>query len=259
MANLSTEKFFERIHYQGSHNVTFEDLPSLQLQFTKAIPFENMDVMRKDHRKVTLENVKKKIIDQKRGGICYELNPLFYWFLQQQGFKVYMVAGTVIRDGEPRGPIGTHVTTLLLHNEEPYIVDVGFGSNLALQPIPMTGQTVSSFTGEYRIQKTQTPWGDYTLEKYQNGELKVRYSFSTKPVDETYLDQVKDQITHHEQSPFNKSILLTKLIDNGHITLTEQSLTTTKNQQRTQQKIDQHLFQELCQRHFGIAPLQESC
>ncbi|WP_169713680.1 arylamine N-acetyltransferase family protein [Paludifilum halophilum] len=236
--------------------MTFADLPALQFQFAKTVPFENIDIMVQKNEDLTLENIRKKIIDQKRGGVCYELNPLFYSFLKQQGFDVRMVAATIVHDQDHHDLVGTHITTLLTQEENRYIVDVGFGGNHALQPIPMTGETVTSLTGEYRIREVQTPFGEYAMQKYRDGKLDIQYIFSTEPIDEAHLNMAKDRITDHTDSPFNKSVLLNKLTDDGSITLTNQSFTITRNNRKTRQEVDRDLFKQLCEHRFGI-PMTE--
>jgi len=44
------------------------------------------------------------------------------------------------------------------------LVDVGFGSHLALQPIPFTGEFVTSITGDYRIETENTELGEFIFE-----------------------------------------------------------------------------------------------
>ena len=40
---------------------------------------------------------------------------------------------------------------LLSHNEQIYLIDTGFGVNLPLQPVPLSGQIARSANGEFRI------------------------------------------------------------------------------------------------------------
>ncbi|PTX55014.1 N-hydroxyarylamine O-acetyltransferase [Melghirimyces profundicolus] len=250
--NLPIGAFFNRIQYNGSTDITFSDLPAIQRHFALTVPFENNAVMAKKTAPISLDGLREKIIDRKEGGLCYELNPLFYSFLKQLGFDVHLVAGTVFVDGQHNDLIGTHVATLLHHNGRSYIVDVGFGSNLALQPVPLSGEPVTAITGEYRVREVDSPWGDYAYEKYSDKELTLYYTFSTQPVDEAYLSRVRDIILTNEKSKFNKSLFFTKLTDDGHITLTEKSFTITRNGHKTQQEVDKEMFHQLGRRHFGM-------
>lgn len=249
--NTFLNDFFNRLRYE-KQEVTFEDIHVLQSQFAKHIPFENMSIIQKENIDLTFEDLKRKIIDNRRGGVCYELNPLFYYALKELGFDVHLIGGTVFSDEENR-LIQTHFATILHHNEQRYLIDVGFGSHHALQPLPFTGETITSPTGTYRIQKKETTFGEYAFEKYQDGKLEIGYDFFKAPIDETVLQNAQQIITHHEKSPFNKAPLLTKRTDDGHITLTDKTYTVTKGKQKSKQTIDLLTFQALALREFGIA------
>jgi len=101
-----------------------------------------------------------------------------------------------------------HLSILLTHRHESYILDVGFGSNLALQPIPLTGKFVTFVTGHYRIIPYPDAGGEYVYEKYVNGERTSCYYFTLDAVNDVYVNQVKQLIETHPASSFNKSLLL---------------------------------------------------
>src|SRR5690625_1111397 len=101
--------FFNRIHYKGELPVTFNHLPALIVQFARAIPFENSAIMRKEKTVITFRSIIQKIIYEKRGGLCYELNPLLYYMLKELGFNVRLIAGTVTGASVSR----THIAILL--------------------------------------------------------------------------------------------------------------------------------------------------
>ncbi|WP_181350435.1 arylamine N-acetyltransferase [Thalassobacillus sp. CUG 92003] len=248
--NHFTKDFYKRIQYQGNQNVQFDDLPELMFEFAKNVPFENLDIIQRQDFEINVDNLKRKIINQYRGGLCYELNPVFYYFLQELGFEVQMISATV--SGNDPGLNGTHLAIVLTKSREQFLIDVGFGSHLALQPVPFTGAFVTSLTGKYRIKSEKTEMGEYVLEKYHYGNLETSYSFFLKPVDESYLNYMKDVVTTHPASPFNKSLLLTKVTDNGHITLTDQTYTIMKKGSKSKESIDSERLKQLSASQFGI-------
>ncbi|MEH7462140.1 arylamine N-acetyltransferase [Bacillus thuringiensis] len=248
--NTFLNDFFNRIQYE-KQDVTFENIRVLQSQFAKHIPFENMSIIQNENVHITFDDLKRKIIDNQRGGVCYELNPLFYYVLKELGFDVHLIGGTIFSNEKNR-LIQTHFATILHHNGQRYLVDVGFGSHHALQPLPFTGETITSPTGTYRIQKKETTFGEYAFEKYQDGKLEIGYDFFLARIDETALQNAQQIITHHEKSPFNKSPLLTKRTDDGHITLTDKTYTVIKEKQKSKQTIDTQTFRALALREFGI-------
>jgi len=245
-----SEKFLQRIQYEEKDTISFEDLPTVMSQFAKHIPFENIEVMLNIDREMKAEQLYEKIIKQNRGGLCYKLNPLFYYFLKNYGFQVYMISATVLGSRNPLQ--GTHVAIVLEDAGEKYIVDVGFGANLPLQPVPFNGELMTSQTGSYRVVQKKYTTDKYYFEKYVNGDLQIRYLFTLEPIDEKYLNQVKHVITKDERSSFNKSLLITKLTKDGHQTLTDDSFTTVVNGKRKKQVVHREKVKHLAVTHFHM-------
>lgn len=82
-------------------------------------------------KNISKDNLIEKLLIQKRGGLCYELNSLLYYFLIDCGFQVYKVAGTVydLYDNKWK-PDDGHVIIILSHEDKDYVVDAGFASHL---------------------------------------------------------------------------------------------------------------------------------
>jgi len=79
--NENLEKLFRRIKYP-KQTVQFSDLPLLMKQFAYHLPFENVDIMINRTTSLEYDALCNKMIHNKRGGLCYELNPLFFNTLQ---------------------------------------------------------------------------------------------------------------------------------------------------------------------------------
>ncbi|TKI79136.1 arylamine N-acetyltransferase, partial [Bacillus mycoides] len=90
-------------------------------------------------------NIEEKLLLKNRGGLCYEINSLLYYFLCDCGFKVYRIAGTLY-DPKTRkwNPDDGHALIVLQHRYENYIIDAGFASYLPLHPVPFHGDSVTS-------------------------------------------------------------------------------------------------------------------
>ena len=90
-------------------------------------------------KNISKNNLIEKLLIQKRGGLCYELNSLLYYFLMDCGFQVYKVAGTVydLYDNKWK-PDDGHVIIILHHNNKDYVIDAGFASHLPLHPVLLT-------------------------------------------------------------------------------------------------------------------------
>jgi N-hydroxyarylamine O-acetyltransferase len=251
--------FRERIGMPENEPITFETLDRLLDKTAKVIPFENLCVIEKRTSEITREAVMDKILHRKEGGLCYELNALLYFFLRENGFDAALARGVVYKtEAGAYIPIGrTHVTMLLTHEDKTYLLDTGFGSNLPLKPVPLTGETVFSANGEFRIQKEASEHGDYVLQmklKHKDTEWRIGYAFDSKRMvtGTCELNEVQTIILEHEQSPFNKNPLLTQLTDRGNVTLTNTSFTQWIDGVMTKEAVDAERYKELAKLHFGI-------
>ena len=82
---IDLDAYFARIGYSGPRAPTLETLKALHFAHATAIPFENLDVLAK--RPILLDPpvLQKKLVAQKRGGYCFEVNGLFAAVLRQLG------------------------------------------------------------------------------------------------------------------------------------------------------------------------------
>lgn len=132
---MNLEAYLERIGYRGSREPTLETLRALHRAHLYAIPYENLDI----HlgRTLTLEPalIFDRLVTQRRGGWCFEMNGLFAWALRELGFEVTLLGAVVNRVAAPPKPKPDHLV-LLVRLDKPHLADVGFGDGL-LEPIPL--------------------------------------------------------------------------------------------------------------------------
>lgn len=250
--------FRKRIGFSESEQISFDTLNHVLEKTARTIPFENLRIIQNRTTAITRENLTEKILARGEGGLCYELNPLLYLFLVEHGFDAVLALGVVYKHDEQRfQSIGsTHVTILCTYEGQMYVIDTGFGGNLPLMPVPLSGETVSSANGEFRIRKVDTEHGDYALEmklRHKDTDWRVGYAFnSTRTItDVEACDAVRTIIEQHPESPFNKHPLITKLTDRGSVTLTNRSITQWTDGQVTKENIESARFNELVEQHFG--------
>jgi N-hydroxyarylamine O-acetyltransferase len=93
------------------------------------LPFENLDVLLQRPIHIEPEAVFAKVVEQGRGGYCFELNSLFARLLVSLGYRVSLLVGRV-RWGIPDEVELTLQSHLLLRvdlDDGAYLVDIGFG------------------------------------------------------------------------------------------------------------------------------------
>ncbi|MBI3162163.1 MAG: arylamine N-acetyltransferase, partial [Chloroflexi bacterium] len=126
---MDVSSYLDRINYHGSTEPTIETLRGLHRAHLLTVPFENLDIQR--GRRIVLDEAAlfEKIVVNRRGGFCYELNSLFTSLLRQMGFDVTVFSANVLHGGIPAEI--DHLT-LLIQLEERWIADVGFGDSSRL-------------------------------------------------------------------------------------------------------------------------------
>lgn len=129
---MNIEEYIDRIGYDGNISCDINCLKSLHRKHVMTIPFEALDVQLKRKIDLNLERIYKKVIIDKRGGYCYELNFLFHSFLTSIGFKSSLISARIFDDGS-YGPEFDHMS-IVVSLQDLWLVDVGYG-DLFIEPI----------------------------------------------------------------------------------------------------------------------------
>ena len=225
-----------------------------------ALPFDNRALLSGEAEPLVREHVTERLLSGGQGGLCYELNPLLYWLLADRGLAVCLVRGTVY-DAE-RGDWGrthrTHVAVLLEHGGERWLLDTGFGTHLPLRPVPLSGAPVQSSTGRFRVRAQATPHGDQVLDlwlHHRDAAWRPGYAFdSRRPVVDltAELTEIFQTIRHSPHSPFNQGPLISRLTEDGPLTLTASSLTRWRGRRvETTPVTSESQYRELARTLFG--------
>ncbi len=258
MTSINT-LFRTRIGFPENERITFEKLDTILERAGKTIPFENLRIINNQSKAITKENLTEKILLNNEGGLCYELNTIFHHFLIENGFNVELARGRTFNFASNSWSQAgqTHILNLLSYNGQKYIIDSGFGGNLPLKPVPLSGATVTSTNGEFRTRQITSEDGDYLFElklKHRDQDWVNGYIFHStkKTTEEVDSNEVQQIIIESPFSPFNKSPLLTRLTDSGNIILTDKSLTERTNGQEQKTEINSENFKQLTKQHFGF-------
>ncbi|MEC1434020.1 arylamine N-acetyltransferase family protein [Bacillus spizizenii] len=242
---------FQKIGWEKDH-VSFGDLPLFLKAMAYRFPFENRAVLAKENYKVTKEELWRRLVKEHHGGLCYDLNGFLYFVLREAGFQVKLIRGTIYAGKQQEWALDrTHAAVLLSAEKGEYIVDIGFGINLALQPIPLSGETVQSSVGSFRIKEEETEKGSHVLLMDKGEGWQIGYAFTLEESNAGDLDDMKDMIHSHEKSPFNKSLLASKLTPNGRMVMSDRHFTIHENGGEGQKSdIGPSEFEEKLNTHF---------
>lgn len=267
MLNLNAS-YRARIGLPDEGPLRFDRLGAALERAAYAIPFENHAVIESRTRPITQANLLDKITVRGEGGLCYELNTLFCSFLLASGWNARLVTGVVYNHEAQRYAANgrTHVAIMVRHSDRTYLVDTGFGSNLPLCPVPLSGEPVVSSNGEFRVVRASGEHallGNYRMEMklhHKHTEWMTGYTFDTSKeiADPAELDAIQDIIVRHPESPFNKTPLATKLTPRGSITLTPATLTEWEDGVMTKTPVEDAVYRRLLKQRFGLGDSQSS-
>ena len=135
---IDLDAYFRRVGYDGPRTPTLETLRELHRLQPQAIAFENLDPLLGRPVKLDAGSLDAKLVKGGRGGYCFEQNLLFGHVLRALGFKVREATARV-RWSVPPGVQTPRVHALLIVEAEgeSYLVDVGFGGNVATSPLAL--------------------------------------------------------------------------------------------------------------------------
>ncbi len=261
---MDAAAYLRRIRYSGQLQPSLETLRALHYAHLLAIPFENLDV----HRKVPIVldegRFFDKIVLQRRGGFCYELNGLFAALLRELGFRVTLLSARVPVEENRAGPEFDHLA-LRVDLDTPWLADVGFGEAF-IEPLPLLLNAeqfqrnvfycLDEHEGRWRVLRYAP---DPALQRGvpvkadPASEWRMLYDFSLAP---RRLSDFEGMCRHHQTSPeshFTRRRVCSILTPTGRVTLTDTRLVVTEGAQRRELALTATgEYDAALQQYFGI-------
>ncbi len=247
-------KYMERIQAMQKDELTIEYLAHLQKSHVLNVHFENLDIINKKPLSLAKVDIYHKIVLEQRGGVCYELNGLFYHLLMELGFKPYLMAGTVYIGDGVWAMEDAHLFLIVPLGSKNYLVDVGFGGKCPRIPVPISGQEIIDADGKYRVKKDEEKKCFY-LQKEGIEGWEILYRFET-PLRKRTFDHVHSVCVLTEtsvQSKFNKKYFFSRVMDDGRITLLGDTFIRVKGKETIKEKLAPHEIIEKAQKYFQIS------
>jgi N-hydroxyarylamine O-acetyltransferase len=248
---FNLDSYFERTNYKGSTEVSEGTLRDIHIAHTLNVPFENLDVFYK--RPILLDGASlyKKMVKERRGGYCFEMNGIFSLVLQEMGFKVTNLLARVTIDGI-HYTTKTHQAILVETGGNKWLADVGFGNDGIIAPLILEENTEQKqFAHTYRL-ITDSSLG-YVLQKKNEDGYNPLYAFA--------LDECSPEdflMSNHFTSTFPESFFLkmrmcTMPTKDGRITLTDDHFKMVeKNDVLDLPIANEDEFNAALKEHFGL-------
>ena len=229
---------------------TLENLKLLQRRHLLNVPFENLDIHWKRPILLNTDKFYKKIVGEKRGGFCYELNGLFNQLLKEIGYKTRIISARVF-DGKGFGAEYDHLAILVEIGDKKFLADVGFGSFTAEPLRFVLDVEQEDANGAYKIIKRDYEHFEVVEKK---GELwESEYIFEDLERD---LQEFAEMCHFHQTSPeshFTQGKVCSLMTADGRKTLTDKKFVEAKNEQKTEIDVNtDDQFNDLLEKEFQI-------
>lgn len=194
----------------------------------RTFTFDNIDVLLEQHPGVDLAEVQAKFVGRGRGGYCFEHGTLFAAVLDRLGFAVERRLARVGADPTAAGR--THLVVVVDVDGERLLADPGFGLSV-WRPIPLVDGATEEVGGiTHRVRWTEHGWA---LERGKGDGWELMHTH-----DEALVVPSDVAIGHHFTSThptvhFRHRMIVTKLLDDRHISLTHEAVTIRRQGERT--------------------------
>ena len=216
---MDVKEYLARIGLEMPETVVPDSafLKKLQFAHCTSVPYENIDMMRGIPTSLDPEALYQKIVVNRRGGLCFELNGAFGELLRQLGYGVTDYAARYLR-GETTIPMRRHRVLVVQALDGLWLCDVGIGEICPRLPVAMlTGVAQEQLGERYRFVKDlDLGW---VLQDFYKGAWRNFYSFTEEPQLVVDYEAPNFYCEKHSDSPFNKQEMFSLKTGEGRITL----------------------------------------
>jgi len=251
---VDLERYLRRIGAERPSAPDAEALARIHEAHLLAVPFENLSIGWGEPIELDPALFFRKVVEERRGGGCFELNALFAWALGALGFEVDLLSARVRREAGGFGPDFDHMCLRVRAGGEDWLADVGSGDSFR-RPLPLAPGSVRP--EGWRSYALRAAGPELELARREaEGPWEPQYRF--RPVARR-LEEFSGMAAFHQTSPegpFTRRRVCTRATPEGRITLTDRALVrTTLAGDRVETPVAGEAEWELALRtHFGMRP-----
>lgn len=206
-----------------------DTLDRIVLSHQCTVPFENI-ICYDQGQEPSLEipALFDKVVNQRRGGYCFELNALLESFLKAVGYDAWSVSCRIMR-GKDFIPPMLHRGVLVRLDGTLYYCDVGYGGPQPSFAVPLNGRRALNGE-EFWGAPVDENWFGINRRTSQGTEERV-FEFLTVPMPASYFVPCNFQCSRHATSLFSKRRVINLRTPHGSLALTDNVLTEHRDGQ----------------------------
>jgi len=211
---LRLQDYLAKIGFDAEPTPTRSTLDTLARLHPGAIAFENLDPMLGTVVQLDLEALQAKLVDEGRGGYCFEHNLLLAEVLRTIGFSVTMLSARVLWGAPDRVGPRSHMLLRVDLDGEPLIVDAGFGGVTLTGVLRLRGD-VEQPTPHEPFRLRAEPEGCHRLEVQLDGHWKPLYRFDQQSQQRIDYEVASWFLCTHPDSSFRRTLMAARAFDDG--------------------------------------------
>lgn len=244
-----TAAYLRRIKTVRPERADLSSLAELQLRHLLNVPFENLDIHLGVPITLDLSTVLVKLLDNNRGGYCYELNSAFAALLITLGYDVDQVAARVAKVDGGFGRDRAHLALIVHIGGRPHLVDVGFGDAFT-SPLPLIAGEARS--DRDRLVRLVTDGSEWEYHEDRGEGWQVRYAFDPSPRCIADFAEMNEWQQSSPESNFTSRTICSILREDGRMTISNNRLITTNGRGRSEETLERRQLDRALREHFGI-------
>lgn len=249
-SNFDLPTYLQRIGYTGNFAGDTTTLHSLMRQQLFTVPFENLDVQAGKVVSLIPEDIADKILQQGRGGYCYEVNGLFAMALQALGIPYQFVAARPMF--YPARRPRTHMAVIAEVEGRRWLCDLGFGSYGIRAPMDLELLDINIEQDSDTFRLTRDERGEYLLKAQVDGEWANQYGFDLSP--QEWIDFVPANYLNstHPEAIFVQKLVVVQHHSSGRNILLGDMLKTITDGRAEKRQLDPKEVEEVLLNQFRL-------
>ncbi|CAM0998449.1 N-hydroxyarylamine O-acetyltransferase [Rhodanobacter sp. Root179] len=248
---INLDAYLRRVGWAGPVAADLATLRGLAMVHVATITFANLHPLMGLPVALDLVTLQRKLVDEGRGGYCFEQNLLFEAVLREIGFEVSgLIARVLWRHPEDAETPQTHMLLHVVLDGEGWLVDVGFGGHVLTGALRLQSD-IEQATGHepFRLLQHDAEW---RMQSLARGEWRTLYRFDLRPVPMVDYVVANHYVSTHSASRFVSNLLLGRTTADRRLSLLNYEFTERRiGHEPTRQRLrDVAELRELMEREF---------